>query len=31
VQFITQVPDGPFIDITDIVVDLSGRTVARLR
>lgn len=31
VQFITQVPNGPFIDITDIVVDLSGRTVARLR
>ncbi|MGN9907549.1 hypothetical protein ACTMTJ_08360 [Phytohabitans sp. LJ34] len=31
VQFITQVPSGPFIDITDIVVDLSGRTVARLR
>jgi len=29
-QFITQVPNGPFIDITDIVVDLSGRTVARL-
>jgi hypothetical protein len=30
VQFITRVPNGVFIDITDIVVDLSGRTVARL-
>ncbi|WP_395105889.1 hypothetical protein [Actinomadura sp. SCN-SB] len=31
VQLFTRVPNGPFIDITDIVIDLSGRTVARLR
>lgn len=31
VQLFTRVPGGPFIDITDIVIDLSGRTVARLR
>jgi hypothetical protein len=31
VQLFIRVPNGPFIDITDIVIDLSGRTVARLR
>ncbi|MEH1169912.1 hypothetical protein V6V47_31485 [Micromonospora sp. CPCC 205539] len=30
VQLITQLPDGPFVDVTDLVVDLSGRTVVRL-
>jgi hypothetical protein len=30
VQLITQARGGPYIDITDLVVDLSGRTVARL-
>lgn len=28
---VPRVPDGPFIDLTDLAVDLSGRTVAKLR
>lgn len=31
VQLVPQVPGGVFIDISDIVVDLSGRVVARLK
>jgi hypothetical protein len=30
VQLFLRVPNGPFIDITDIVIDLSGGKVARL-
>ncbi|GIG90641.1 hypothetical protein Pen02_55770 [Plantactinospora endophytica] len=30
-QLVPQVPGGVFIDISDIVVDLSGRVVARLK
>lgn len=30
-QLVVQVSDGPFIDLNHIVVDLSGRTVARLK
>jgi len=30
-QLVVQVTGGPFIDINDIIIDLSGRTVARLK
>jgi hypothetical protein len=30
-QLVVETPDGLFIDVNQIVVDLSGRTVARLR
>jgi hypothetical protein len=30
-QLIVQAADGPFIDLNQIIIDLSGRTVARLK
>jgi hypothetical protein len=30
-RLVVQAADGPFIDLDDIIIDLSGRTVARLK
>lgn len=30
-QLVAQVTGGPFLDLNDIIIDLSGRTVARLK
>jgi hypothetical protein len=31
VQLVARVTDGPFVDLNDIIIDLSGRTVARVK
>jgi hypothetical protein len=31
VQLVAQVTDGPFVDLSDIIIDLSGRTVVRVK
>jgi hypothetical protein len=31
VQLVARVDDGPFVDLNDIIIDLSGRTVARVK
>ena len=31
VQLVARVTDGPFVDLNDIIIDLSGRTVVRVK
>jgi hypothetical protein len=31
VQLVARVADGPFVDLNDIIIDLSGRTVVRVK
>jgi hypothetical protein len=28
---VARVTDGPFVDLNDIIIDLSGRTVVRVK